>query len=137
MKKTIALLALVLALMLTVTACGIDPKDPWSDAKYTKDTTLGEGSRTVTVEVSVGEHLVTFTLKTDATMLGTALLETGLCQGEDGPYGLYIKTTNGILADYDVNQHYWSLSKSGTPLMTGADSESISGGEHYEITRAK
>ena len=90
MKKTISLLALVLALMLTVTACGIDPNDPWSDAKYTKDTTLGEGSRTATVEVSVGEHLVTFTLKTDATILGTALLETGLCQGEDGPYGLYI-----------------------------------------------
>ena len=133
MKKTIALLALVFALMLIVTACGIDPNDPWSDAKYTKDTTLGEGSRTVTVEVSVGEHLVTFTLKTDATILGEALLETGLCQGEDGPYGLYIKTTNGILADYDVNQHYWALHINGEYAMSGADSTEITEGTVYRL----
>ena len=133
MKKTISILALVLALMLTVTACGVDPNDPWSDAKYTKDTTLGTVSKTVTVEVLVEDHLVTFTLKTDATMLGDALLETGLCQGEDGPYGLYIKTTNGILADYDVNQHYWALYINGEYAMSGADSTEITAGTVYRL----
>lgn len=109
----------------------------WADAIYRSDKSFGNGAKTIEVEVKVDDKSVTFTIKTDADNLGAALLEHSLVEGEHSTYGLYIKKVNGILADYDVNQHYWSLSKSGTALMTGADGESISGGEHYEITRAK
>ena len=78
-----------------------------------------------------------FTIKTDKENLGDALIEHNLVEGEQGAYGLYIKKVNGITADYDVDKHYWSISKDGTALMTGADGETIVGGEHYEITRAK
>ena len=133
MKKTISALSLLLVLLLAFTACGGDPNDPWNDATHTKDTTLGSGSKAVTVEVVVGEHSVTFTLMTDAEILGDALLETGLCEGEEGPYGLYIKTTNGILADYDVNGHYWAFYIDGAYALTGVDSTTITDGASYKL----
>ena len=109
----------------------------WKDAKYRSDKSFGEGAKTIEVEVKADDKSVTFTIKTDKETLGDALLEHAIAEGENGQYGLYIKKVNGILADYDVDQHYWSISKNGTPLMTGADGEKISGGEHYEIVRAK
>ena len=109
----------------------------WADALYRSDKSFGDGAKTIEVEVKADDKSVTFTIKTDKENLGEALLEHKLVEGEQGAYGLYIKKVNGITADYDVDKHYWSLSKSGTALMTGADGEKISGGEHYELTRAK
>ena len=109
----------------------------WKDALYRSDKSFGSGAKTIEVEVKADDKSVTFTVKTDKETLGDALLETKLAEGEVGPYGLYIKKVNGITADYDVDKHYWSISKSGTALMTGADGEKIAGGEHYEIVRAK
>lgn len=109
----------------------------WANAVYRSDKSFGEGSKTVEVEVKVDDKSVTFTIKTDKENLGDALIEHNLVEGEQGAYGLYIKKVNGITADYDVDKHYWSISKDGTALMTGADGEKIVGGEHYEITRAK
>jgi hypothetical protein len=109
----------------------------WADALYRSDKSFGDGAKTIEVEVKADDKSVTFTIKTDKENLGEALLEHKLVEGEQGAYGLYIKKVNGITADYDVDKHYWSLSKDGTALMTGADGEKIAGGEHYEITRAK
>ena len=134
MKKAISVLAVFLALVLSLAACGGEANDPWSDAEYTRDTILGTGSKTVTVEVAVEEHLVTFTLKTDATILGDALFESGLCVGDEGPYGLYIKTTNGILADYDINQRYWAFYINGEFAMSGVDSTEIVEGTVYRLS---
>ena len=156
MNKKILSLLLVLVMVLSFVSCADNGADTsaqttdaasnaetpdtdglWADAIYRSDKSFGNGAKTIEVEVKVDDKSVTFTIKTDAETLGDALLEHKLVEGEQGAYGLYIKKVNGILADYDVDQHYWSLSKSGTALMTGADGESISGGEHYEITRAK
>ena len=137
MKKAISVLAVFLALVLSLAACGGEANDPWSDAEYTSDTILGVGSKTVTVEVAVEEHLVTFTLKTDATVLGDALFESGLCVGDEGPYGLYIKTTNGILADYDINQRYWAFYINGEFAMSGVDSTEIVEGTVYRLSYEK
>ena len=136
MNKKIVSLLLVLIMALSFVSC-TDKADVWKDALYTEDTTLGEGAKTVTVKVEADERIVVFTVKTDLDNLGAALLDVKLVEGENGPYGLYIKRVNGILADYDVDRHYWSVSKDGIDLMTGTESEKISGGEHYEITRAK
>ena len=136
MKKITLALSLLLALLTVFSACGGEA-DPWSDATYTEDTTLGTGTKSVTVEVDVNDHLVTFTLKTDADMLGAALLDTGLCTGENGDYGLYIKTTNGIFADYDVNGHYWALYIDGAYAMSGADTTEIVEGSVYRLSYEK
>lgn len=109
----------------------------WADATYVNDKTFGEGKTTIYVDVVVDGKSVTFTLRTDAETLGAALVAEKLVEGEESQYGLYIKKVNGMTADYDVDKSYWSISKDGKDLMTGADGEKISDGAHYALTRAK
>ena len=98
---------------------------------------MGKGEKTVTVDVTAEDKTVTFTIHTNKEILGEALAEHGLVEGEPGAYGLYVKKVNGITADYDVNQTYWGFNKDGESLMTGADGEEIKGGERYEIVYTK
>lgn len=137
--KTAVALLLCLASLFCLVACfdKVDATGVWEDAVYRSDKEFGKGAKTVEVEVKVEEQSVTFTIHTDKEMLGDALLEHGLLEGEDGPYGLYVKKVNGMLADYDVNQRYWSLCKDGEYMMTGVDATPIADGEHYEIVYAK
>lgn len=109
----------------------------WKNAKYTEDTELGEGAVTVKVKVIAEDKSVTLTVHTDRDMLGAALIDNELVSGDESEYGLYIKFVNGIEADYDKNQAYWSISKDGEYLMTGADSTPIADGENYELTYTK
>ena len=109
----------------------------WTNATYTSDQTFGNGSKTVKVDVKAGEYSVTLTINTDRDILGDALLDHNLVEGENGQYGLYIKKVNGITADYDIDASYWGFYKGGEYMMTGVDQTSISGGEHYELVYTK
>ena len=134
----LCLSTLVVSLLFTAgCAQKVKAEELWENAAYTSDKTFGEGKTTIEVEVKAEEKSVTFTINTDKENLADALLEHKLVEGEDGPYGLYIKKVNGILADYDVNKAYWSLCKGGEMLMNGASDTKISEGEHYELVYAK
>ena len=109
----------------------------WANATYTEDTELGEGNTTVHVEVKVNDKSVTFTVHTDKTILGDALLEHEIIAGEDGDYGLYIKEVNGITADYNTDKAYWAFYKDREYATTGVDGATISDGEHYELVYAQ
>lgn len=109
----------------------------WTDAVYTADTVMGEGNTTFYFEVKVGTHSVTFTVNTDETIVGKALLNNGIIAGDDGPYGLYVKTVNGIYADYDVNSTYWGFYQDGEYAMNGVDKTEIESGAHYEMVYSK
>lgn len=71
------------------------------------------------------------TVKTDKKTVGEALLDTGIVEGEEGMYGLYVKKVNGILADYDVDQTYWAFYINGEYAMTGVDATEIQPGNTY------
>ena len=139
--KTLTRLTLILIALLTLfslSACAdVDKTGAWETATYDRDTELGEGAKTIIVKVIAEEQALTFTIHTDKETLADALLEHKLVDGEDGPYGLYVKKVNGIVADYDTDQTYWSLSKNGTDMMVGVDGAEISDGEQYELTRKK
>lgn len=146
MKKTISSITAILLAALFVfsfAACSEKPETPevsggvWDNATYHEDTELGKGSKTVQVEVKAEDKSVTFTIHTDKETLGEALIEHKIVEGEDGPYGLYIKTVNGILADYDIDQSYWAVSKNGESSATGIDSIKFLDGEHYELVYTK
>lgn len=137
MKKRILSLLLILCLALTLCACGKEDADLWADALYTEDTELGQGAKTVTVQVTADEKTVTLTINTDCATLGEALMEHGLVEGEMGEFGLYIKKVNGITADYDVDQTYWGFYSGGEYMMSGVDMTEIFGGESYELIRTK
>ena len=131
--------ALLCAIMLLfcLASCAEEIPELWQDATYTKDTTFGEGATTVKVEVIAGDKSVVFTIKTDKSTLGNALLEHSLVEGETSTYGLYIKKVNGIRADYDIDGAYWGFTKGGEYMMTGVDSTTISDGEQYELVWTK
>jgi len=120
--------------MAFVSCNSIDkPADVWANAVYTDDTELGNGSEKLEVEVRAEEKSVVFTIHTNKKTVGEALLEHNLISGENGAYGMYVKEVNGIIADYDVNQCYWSFSRNGEYLQTGVDRTEFESGEHFEL----
>ncbi len=136
--KKISFLLIPILLFTFVSCSGEREKgDLWGEALYLEDTSFGEGEKTIAVEVKAEDRSVTFTISTDAEALADALLAHSLIEGEDSVYGIYIEKVNGILADYDVDGYYWSLTKDGEYLMTGADTTEIADGEHYEFIRTK
>ena len=135
-RLTLLLLALVMSLCF-VACADVEKTGAWETATYDRNTELGEGQKTVTVKVVADTQELTFILHTDKETLGDALLEHALVDGEQGPYGLYVKAVNGIVADYDADQTYWSLTKAGEMMMVGVDGVKITDGEQYELTRTK
>lgn len=93
-----------------------------------------EGGKEITVTVvhKDGSEKV-FTYHTDEEYLGPVLLSEGLVEGEQGPYGLYIKAVDGVTADYDVDQSYWSLYVGQEMAMQGADTTPIADGDSFRL----
>ena len=89
------------------------------------------------MEVKAEEKSVTFTVHTDKDTVGAALIEHGLIAGDEGQFGLYVKYVNGMLADYDIDQTYWSFYINGEMAMTGVDGTPITEGETYQLVYTK
>ena len=97
-------------------------------------TVLGEGTTVFSFIVVDGEgEEATFEIHTDKATVGEALLELELIEGEEGAYGLYVKTVNGITADYDVDQTYWGFYINGEMAMTGVDATEVEAGATYSF----
>lgn len=138
MKKITSLLlvALLSFTLIFMVSCE-DGTDPWDEALYTENQTLGQGKSTFTLEVAVNEHLVTFTVSTNEEMLDKALLEVGLIEGREDKYGLYMERVNGILADFNTDQTYWALYIDGKYALTGISSTPVENGATYKLSREK
>jgi hypothetical protein len=101
-------------------------------------TVKGEGSTVFYFNVVDKDGNETkFEIHTDKTIVGEALLELGLIEGEDGPYGLYVKKVNGITADYDVDGTYWAFYIGDEYGMTGVDLTEIEAGATYAFKVSK
>lgn len=136
--RKLQIISLLLIMAMALCACGKQaPTGLWKDATYTKDTTLGEGAKTVTLAVEMEEKSVTFTVKTDAETVGEALLEHDLIQGDEGPYGLYVKTVNGVRADYDKDGCYWAFYVGQEYAMQGIELTPIEESAAYRLVYAK
>lgn len=137
-KLLIALLAAVM-LCLCFTACVATEEvaDIWETAVHTSDAEFGDGEKTVQLEVKAEGKSVTLTVHTDKENLGDVLMEHHLIAGEKGAYGLYVKSVNGMLADYDKTQTYWELCKDGESLSTGVDGVKVVDGDKYEFVHKK
>lgn len=137
MKKLLSF-AFCLAMMIVLVSCGEQEEaDLWATAIYTEDTKIGEGEKTLSLEVVAEDKSVIFTINTDAETVGDALVENELISGEQGPYGIYIKAVNGITADYDKNQSYWAITKNGEYMTTGVDGAKFEDGDKFELTYTK
>ena len=115
-------LVLTAATVLAMTACKKeDPGDRETPVTFTLKVVDLEGNETVEV------------IKTQKWTVGAALLAEGIITGEEGQYGLYIKTVNGITADYDVDQTYWAFYIGEEYAMTGVDKTDITDGATYTL----
>ena len=110
------------------------------NSSHTKSdiTILGEGNTIFpfTVVDEKGNETV-FEIHTDKTTVGDALLELELISGEQQMYGLYVKTVNGITADFDTDGTYWGFYVNGEYAMSGVDTTTITEGDSYSFKISK
>ncbi len=137
MKNLKKIVTLLLVMLLLFTACQKKQESLWDNAKYTEDTVFGNGTKTLIILVQAEDKKVTFTIKTDKKTVGEALIEHSLIEGEIQQYGMYIKSVNGIKADYDTDKAYWSFNKNGEYMMSGVDTTDFIDGDQYELVYTK
>lgn len=139
MKSSKKILTLTLSLMLTaamalgMTGCGSkDANVSTETAVYEDGATVGEGDTVFefTVVNTAGEEVV-LEVHTDKETVGDALLENNVIAGEEGDFGLYVKTVNGETVDYEEDGKYWAFYINGEYGMTGVDTTTITEGDSY------
>ena len=147
MKKTrlfkalslILCVVLIAAMALLTNGCEDNKEKPTSapsatEAPKSEATELGQGSKKFDFTVTDGEGKETkFVISTDKATVGEALLELELIKGEEGAYGLYVKTVNGITVDYDKDGKYWAFYVDGEYAMSGVDTTEIEEGKVYSF----
>ena len=139
MKRIIALMMLV----FMVTLCGCGGNEETASNTETKKVffdgdIIGEGKTSFEFSVKYEDGKVEkCTVKTDKKTVGEALMENGIITGEDGQYGLYVKTVNGEYADYDKTGTYWAFYINGEYATSGVDTTKISNGEKYSFEIGK
>lgn len=130
--KKIFLLFLVLTLIFTFCACtqpsGADPINTEHFAA------LGEGAKEFYLTVTdISGKTEGFKVRTDEETVGKALSSLGIIDGEDGPYGMYIKTVNGQTVDFDRDKKYWAFYIDGEYATAGIDRTEIKNGAIYAL----
>ena len=101
-------------------------------------TEVGTGETVFDFEViDIDEKVTKFKVSTDKKIVGEALIDCGLIEGEDGPYGLYVKKVNGIVADYEIDKTYWAFYVNGEYAMSGVDTTEIDAGVKYSLEYTK
>ena len=98
-----------------------DPTDRDTPVTFTLKVVDLEGNETTKV------------IETRKWTVGAALLAEGIITGEQGQYGLYIKSVNGMTADYDTDGTYWAFYIGDEYAMTGVDATDITDGATYML----
>ncbi len=105
-----------------------------SSENATETTVLGEGATKFAFTVTDAEGTVTtYQINTDKKTVGEALMELELIVEEEGAYGLYVKTVDGITVDYNKDGKYWAFYVDGEYALSGADTTEITEGATYSF----
>ena len=135
-KKSLSLIfcmMLIVAMALFTSGCN-DKTTETSAVQETETavTVLGEGETKFLFTVVDKDGVENaFEIHTDKEIVGEALLELGLIEGEEGEFGLFVKAVNGIVADYEVDKTYWAFYVNGEYAMSGVDMTTIDEGTSY------
>ena len=133
MKKFLSLI-LCFVMVLSLAACGGTNDNADEIKTVTDGQTVGEGAKSFPLTITDKDgNSIQVTVNTDEETVGSALVALGLVQGEESEYGLYVKTVNGITAEYEVDQTYWAFYINGEYAMTGVDQTPIADGETYAL----
>ena len=132
--KRILTLMLIMTMAISAIACGKKETAAYETTVYEDGDIIGEGERSfeLTIVDAEGKE-ITVEVHTDKDIVGEALTDTGILAGENGPYGLYIKTVNGDTFDYEKDGKYWAFYINGEYGMTGVDKTDIVETDTYTL----
>ena len=127
---------LIMAMALCTTGCSDDkkenPEPPVGQEQSTDTTVLGEGATTFNfIVVDKDGKETPFEIHTDKTIVGEALQELNLLEGEEGEFGLFVKKVNGIEADYNKDGVYWAFYVNNEYAIKGVDETNITPEDIY------
>ena len=140
-------MTLIMAIALFTAGCNdktAKESEPSAGTKTETEAAAGTDDQTIVLGEENGE-LTQFTLTvtdqegnetrflihTDKETVGAALLAFDVIAGDEGEFGLYVKTVNGITADYDKDGTYWAFYDNGEYAQTGVDSTAVTEGGNY------
>jgi len=162
-KRINSLLVMLMMLMLAMTACGKDtkkedntqtsavevsvavetPESVTEDSAVETDpgleiveefVILGEGQKNFNFDVTFADgNIKHYVINTDKETVGDALLELDIISGDESQYGLYVKSVDGQVADFDKDGTYWAFYINGQYASTGVDQTNIENGATYEF----
>ncbi len=139
-KKNLSVIlsfVLIAVIALTMVGCGSEKKSdtpPVSTTERQKAVVVGEGQTVFQFSVTHADGKTSvFEVHTDKKTVGEALLDAELIAGEDGQYGLYVKTVDGEILDYDKDGKYWAFYENGNYGAEGVDQTEITAGVKYEF----
>ena len=153
-------ICLIAAIGLSLTSCGEKetPKDNYIPGQSATGSTTsneayvpGDTYGIAATDINKGNGNISFIFRvigpndsntiyrifTNEKTVGDALQKLNIISGEEGTYGLYVKTVNGITADYDKDKTYWAFYVDGEYSMVGAESVKIEEGKVYSFEVSK
>lgn len=148
MKKTnikkmlsfILCILLIAAMALFTIGCNDNAKQESENSSVTQTDVkeIGNGKTKLSfVAVDLYGHETEFQVKTDKATVGEALAEHNIIAGEEGSYGLYVKTVNGITLDFDKDGTYWAFYVDGKYAEKGVDQTEINENSVYSFKPEK
>ena len=144
--------ALITAMALTMVSC--DKKTEYTDGTRgtLPEATVDVPAEDATDVPEAPEALGTFTLTVtfadgseqtgdypfyEEGTLGDFLIDNGIAVGEDGQYGLYIKTVLGESHDYNTDGTYWGFYVDGETAPKGVSETTLTDGAKYQLKADK
>ena len=148
MKKTnfksilsfIVCMVLIAAMALFTIGCNDNAKQESENSSVTQTDVkeIGNGKTKLSfVAVDLKGNETEFQVKTDKATVGEALAEHNIIAGEEGSYGLYVKTVNGITLDFDKDGTYWAFYVDGKYGEKGVDQTEINENSVYSFKPEK
>ena len=144
---------LIAAAALTLNACGSKPAE--AEAPETTGSAQVSSTDGAAVATAASAELITelgegktqfrfsvvfadgqkknYLISTDKKTVGEALTELGLIAGDEGEFGLYVKTVDGVTVDYEKDGKYWAFYENDTPAAAGVDMTDITEGTAYSF----
>lgn len=134
-KRIITVISLLLVIMCLFCACkNTVPNVKVDSGALDSAIQVGEGKNSFVfvAEDASGKQSV-FNISTNQNIVGDALKEHNLISGDEGDFGLYVKTVNNITYDYDKDGKYWAFYIDGKYAVSGIDKTEIKNGSTYML----
>ncbi len=120
---------LVILVLFAATALAFTACDKGGDATETMASEVA-----FTVEVTKLDGTTsTYSLRSNKSNLGEALIEEGMISGEDGAYGWFITTVDGEYHKWEDDGKYWAFYINGEYATSGVSSTQIAAGAVYSF----